>query len=1499
MLNLKFAETHNFVAFLEKPKGSDGFQGIIDFFNASSIRYALTVNPTIYTSCIKQFCATTRVKTINGEAQIQALVDGKMVIVTETSVRRALQLKDVEGTECLPNATIFVELERMGAKTTVWNEFSITMASVVICLATNQKFNFSKYIFDNIVKNLEGGVKFLMYPRRKQRKDTEVPQPSGSTEPITNEAANEEHVPIHSNDPLLSEITILKERVKKLERGNKLRTPRLKRLRKVGRTARIESSKDEGLGAQEDASKQGRKIANLDADAEEVLEVEKVVSTAEVTTVVTTAATTTTTIVTRPKARGVVVQEPNETENVESVPIHSNDLLLSEITKLKEMVKNLERRNKSRITGLKRLRKVGRSAQVVSFEDKGLGAQEDASKQGRKIDDLVVDAEVTLVDEAQGRIDDNLMFDTGVFDEHEFEVEKAVSTAEVTTVSATTTIVDELTLAQTLIEIKAAKPKAITTVATTTTIVVTRPKARGVVVQEPSEFRTTTSSSQTSQLPQAKDKGKGKMVEPEKPLKKKDQILDNTQAITETDYELAQRLQAEEHEELTIEEKSKLFVKLMEKRKKQFAKLRAKEIRRKPPTKAQKRNQMCTYLKNMANYKHNQLKNKSFKEIQMLFDNTIKWVDSFVPMDTEVVEGSKSQAKGSKKRKREELESNKSKKQKIDENVEDEVDDEAEMKKLIEIVLDDEGAIDALPLATKSPIIVDWKIIKEGKMGYFQIIRADGSSRRYSSMIRMLQNIDREDLEILWKLVKAKHGNIRPDEAYERVLCGDLKVMFEPDVKSEVWRNLQGYNVTVWKLFSSSRVHFVRFQNLHIFMLVEKKYPLTPVTITKMLNKKLQTDQWNEMCYQLLKLMTKQRKNPGSDPFTPLNHALSISTPMGNIVIISHEFRNCPLSVGDNIRFANLLPLKMSDFDIILSNWLTEHRATIDSPFLIVKKKDGSMRLCIDYRELNGITVRNRYPLPRMNDLSDQLQGAKFFSKINLRSGYHQLRIKEQDISKTAFRTRYGHYEFLVMLFGFTNASDVFMDLMNPIFHEYLDRFFIVFIDDILLYSKMREEHEDHLRIVLEILDASKKGLGCVLIQHGKVIAYASRKLKPYELNMRQRRWLEIIKDYDANIQYHPGKANVVADALSRMNSGIMACLKIQPEFIKDLELIEVELAVLQDLKEGKQVEFRVDDHGVLWYGNRLCVPDDSSLQEAVLTEAHSSPFSIHPSSTKMYKDLKQNFWWNGMKHGVAIFVAKCFTCQQVKIEHQRASGLLQPLDILTWKWDQISMDFVTGLPHTFKNNDAIWVLFDRLTKSAHFLPIQIGLTVKTNYSDLGGHVKILRLGVDGNWDEYLCLVEFAYNNRWHESIKEASFEIYMIESVERLFLCNIKGPELVEVTNEKVAIAKEKLKEARSRQKIYVDRHRRALEFKPRDRVFLKVSLCRGVQSFGLKGNLSPRFISSFEILDRAGEISYHLALPLQLSHVHNVFHVSLLRGYNYHPYHVVQNLFDKIRED
>ncbi|GJV18178.1 putative reverse transcriptase domain-containing protein [Tanacetum coccineum] len=239
------------------------------------------------------------------------------------------------------------------------------------------------------------------------------------------------------------------------------------------------------------------------------------------------------------------------------------------------------------------------------------------------------------------------------------------------------------------------------------------------------------------------------------------------------------------------------------------------------------------------------------------------------------------------------------------------------------------------------------------------------------------------------------------------------------------------------------------------------------------------------------------------------------------------------------------------------------------APVLFVKK-DGSFRMCIDYRELNKLTVKNRYPLPRIDDLFDQLQGSSVYSKIDLRLGYHQLRVREEDISKTAFRTRYGHYEFQVMPFGLTNAPAVFMDLMNRVCKPYLYKLMIVFIDDILIYSKSKQEHEDHIKLILELLkneefapilalpegaekfivycDASHKGLGAVVLAlkiwrhylYGtKYTVFTDHKslqhiLDQKELNMRQRRWLELLSDYDCEIRYHPGKANVVADALRR-----------------------------------------------------------------------------------------------------------------------------------------------------------------------------------------------------------------------------------------------------------------------------------------------------------------------------------------------------------------------------
>ena len=165
-----------------------------------------------------------------------------------------------------------------------------------------------------------------------------------------------------------------------------------------------------------------------------------------------------------------------------------------------------------------------------------------------------------------------------------------------------------------------------------------------------------------------------------------------------------------------------------------------------------------------------------------------------------------------------------------------------------------------------------------------------------------------------------------------------------------------------------------------------------------------------------------------------------------------------------------LKELKSQLEDLIQKHFIRPSVSPWGAPVLLVKKKDGSMRLCIDYRQLNKVTIKNKYPLPRIDDLLDQLKGACVFSKIDLRSGYHQIRIKSSDVSKTAFRTRYGHYEFLVMPFGVSNAPAVFMDYMNRIFQPYLDQFVIIFIDDILIYSKNPQEHAQHLRIVLDIL---------------------------------------------------------------------------------------------------------------------------------------------------------------------------------------------------------------------------------------------------------------------------------------------------------------------------------------------------------------------------------------------------------------------------------------------
>jgi len=626
------------------------------------------------------------------------------------------------------------------------------------------------------------------------------------------------------------------------------------------------------------------------------------------------------------------------------------------------------------------------------------------------------------------------------------------------------------------------------------------------------------------------------------------------------------------------------------------------------------------------------------------------------------------------------------------------------------------------------------------------------------------------------------------------------------------------------------------------------------------------------------------------------------------------------------------------------------------------------------------------------------------------------MRIRMSDIPKTAFTTRYGLFEFTVMSFGLTNAPAYFMYLMNSVFMDYLDKFVVVFIDDILVFSKNEEEHEEHLRLVMQRLrehqlyaklskcefwlkevaflghvlsnggvavdpkkvsdvlswnppqdvseirsflgmagyyrrfiegfskiakpmtsllekeakfvwteecqasfeelkkrlttapvlvlpdiakafsvycDASRQGLGCVLMQEGRVVAYASRQLRKHELNypthdlelaavvhalkiwrhylighrcdiytdhkslkyvftqsdlnMRQRRWLELIKDYDLEIHYHPGKANLVADALSRRTYVSQATERNLPEelardfeklrlgFVASMTELEVEPTLEQEIRKGqledekikeiaeqvklgKAPEFRVDDQGTVWYGERICVPDLKHIRDMILREAHDSAYSIHPGSTKMYLDLKEKFWWYGLKRDVATHVALCDTCQRVKAEHQRPAGLLQPLKIPEWKWEEVGMDFITGLPTTQRGFDSIWVIVDRLTKVAHFIPVKTkytgaqlaelymerivclhgvpkkivsdrgtqftshfwhklhesmdtklqfssayhpqtdGQTERTNQI-LEDMLRACALQYGTSWEKSLPYAEFSYNNSYQQSIKMAPFE--------------------------------------------------------------------------------------------------------------------------------------------
>ncbi|WVZ63364.1 LOW QUALITY PROTEIN: hypothetical protein U9M48_013001 [Paspalum notatum var. saurae] len=456
-------------------------------------------------------------------------------------------------------------------------------------------------------------------------------------------------------------------------------------------------------------------------------------------------------------------------------------------------------------------------------------------------------------------------------------------------------------------------------------------------------------------------------------------------------------------------------------------------------------------------------------------------------------------------------------------------------------------------------------------------------------------------------------------------------------------------------------------------------------------------------------------------------------------------------------------------------------------------------------------------------------------------------------------------------------------------------------------------------------------------------------------------------------IHYHPGKANVVADALSRKSYANMALGFMMPhELCEEFERLSLDFLhhttaaafeekptleqeirehqkddeKLQEIREllklGKAPHFREDEQGTLCYKNRICVPNVDSIRKLILSEAHDTAYFIHPGSTKMYYDLKERFWWYGMKRVMAEYVVICDTCQRVKAEYQRPADLLQPLKVPEWKWEEITMDFIVNLPRTQKGYNSIWVVVDRLTKVAHYIPVNTtysgaklaelyisrivclhgvpkriisdrgsqftsrfweqlhnSLDTKLRFSTgyhpqtdgqiertnqiLEDMLRACAIQYGTSWDKCLPYAKFSYNNSYQASLKKSPFEALYGERCRTPLFWNQTSEKQVFgpdiIQDAEQQLRIENLRAAQSRQRSYAGVRRRDLSFKVDDHVYLKVSPMRGIRRFNMKGKLAPRYIGPFKVQEKKGEVAYRLELPPSLSGVHDVFHVSQLK--------------------